>query len=269
MRTLGLLSPEHAVALAADDDDGAVWMEDESSADLVLVGGADVGAESSEEEPLASVISRTASSATARHRHMHLSLASSPRPRRPPSPASDSDDCLPQPARLSQPARLPAPARRLQHTVPAAANAPLPAPAVAPGPSPPDYSSLSLAALQRKAATYGFRPSKERSVLERQLADVWRALHPAGASETGGAEAEVGAAGSSSSSPAPKKTRGRKKKVAAADEDEVDGPAAQEDGESVGEKLRRLVIADEGLYLRILRYEVRFAPSARPFAASS
>ncbi|GAA5913032.1 hypothetical protein JCM8208_005674 [Rhodotorula glutinis] len=164
------------------------------------------------------------------------------------------DDCLPQPA------RLPAPAPRLHHSGPSASPTSVvpPAPASAAS-APPDYSSLSLAALQRKVAAYGFRPSKERGVLERQLVDVWRALHPAGASETGVAEAEakLGVAGSSSSSssPAPKKTRGRKKKVVAAQEDDADGTAAQADGESVGEKLRRLVVADEGLYLRILRYE--------------
>ncbi|KPV73792.1 uncharacterized protein RHOBADRAFT_54973 [Rhodotorula graminis WP1] len=164
--------------------------------------------------------------------------------------SDDDDDCLPRPA------RLPAPVRRLEHTASTAANAPsaASAPASDPAAAPPDYSSLSLAALQRKAAAYGFRPSKERTVLERQLAGVWRVLHPAGASATGGAE--VGASSSlSSSSPPPKKTRGRKKKVVAVEEDDMDGRAAQADDEPVGEKLRRLVVADEGLYLRVLRYE--------------
>ncbi|BGP50249.1 hypothetical protein JCM10450v2_006165 [Rhodotorula kratochvilovae] len=200
----------------------AGWDDDEDGGGFVLHGGAE--AESSEEEPLATVVKRTS---TPRRKRRSASPASSPRAKRVAPPPSSSDDSLPAPPV----------ARRRAAKPPASAPAPVSAPAA------PDYSALSLAALQREVAKYGFRPSKERAVLERQLCDVWRALHPDVAASAGDAVPAT-----------PKKTRGRKKKAAA--------PAAEEEseeedngGETAGEKIRRLIIADEKLYLRILRYE--------------
>ncbi|GAA6056730.1 hypothetical protein JCM3770_005869 [Rhodotorula araucariae] len=242
MRTLGLQGPSRGSPAAAAGADAVevFWSEDDDGdSGVVLRGGAEPGAESeaeaesSDEEPLASVVRRTS---TPRRKRKSASPVSASRAKRVAPPRPSSDDSLPRP---------PPPARRR-------APEPKPAPAAAGSTSdaaPPDYSALSLAALQREVAKYGFRPSKERSVLERQLGDVWRALHPT---------PSAAATDEAATPPATphKKTRGRKKKGSAAPADEgerasdVDG-----DGETVGEKLRRLIIADEALYLRILRYE--------------
>ncbi|GAA6007262.1 uncharacterized protein JCM10292_003961 [Rhodotorula paludigena] len=117
--------------------------------------------------------------------------------------------------------------------------------AEAPPAGAPDYAGMTVAALQREVAKYGFRASREKSVLVRQLYDVWRAMHPGGASTAAGAE----------TSPPKKRGRRRKKDGAAAAASADESAQAEEDKETVGEKLRRLIVADEALYIRTLRYE--------------
>lgn len=234
MRTLGLRSAERG-SLPVEQDDESLWRDFDSGDDLVLIGGAEVASVSSDEEPLSSVVRR---SSTGRARH-HQPASTPTR-----SLYLDTDSPLPTP---------PGPRRRTDQP---AASSTTHAPRASP-PAAPDYSSHSVAALQREVAKYGFRPSKERAVLERQLGDVWRALHCNGApSAEAGEEEEV-----VEPEEKKKKTRGRKKKGVPPGEDGEE-QQEEEDTETVGEKLRRLVLADEALYLRVLRYEVRHSCEA-------
>lgn len=91
----------------------------------------------------------------------------------------------------------------------------------------PDYTLWTLPKLQAEVGKYGFKISKTKKVIVGQLQDCWNALHP----------------------PAPVEAvlkKARKKKVVE-EEEEVD---------SIGEKLRKMILGEEELYLKILRYEV-------------
>ena len=102
----------------------------------------------------------------------------------------------------------------------------------------PDYNSYTLAKLQTEVARYGFRVSKERSVLVDQLTQVWIAMHPA---------------------PPPPATPAKKPRAKARSKKLV--PNSSDDNqdaeETVGERLRKLIAANDELYLKVLRYEVR------------
>ncbi|GJN92570.1 hypothetical protein Rhopal_005600-T1 [Rhodotorula paludigena] len=135
---------------------------------------------------------------------------------------------------------------RCDRSLPSAVVQPTDTPdAEAPPAGAPDYAGMTVAALQREVAKYGFRASREKSVLVRQLHDVWRAMHPDGAAAAGDADV----------SPPKKRGRRKKKDAAAAAASADEGAQVEEEKETVGEKLRRLIVADEALYIRILRYE--------------
>lgn len=87
---------------------------------------------------------------------------------------------------------------------------------------PPDYSSWTTPVLKKEVAKYGFRISKERSVLIDQLNAVWLAIN------------------------APKPIVQPKKKK----KEEV-VPV-----ENLGERVRSMIMKDQELYIRVLRYEV-------------
>lgn len=87
---------------------------------------------------------------------------------------------------------------------------------------PPDYTTWTTPVLKKEVAKYGFRISKERSVLIDQLNAVWLAIN------------------------APKPIVKPKKKK----EEEV-VPV-----ENLGERVRSMIMKDEDLYIRVLRYEV-------------
>lgn len=214
-----------------------------------MVGGAD-GSSSSEEEALVQVVERNKSSPKRRRRAR--------------SPPSSSDSDLPNTCAAP--------------TIAAVA----PAPAL---PDMPDYESLAVTTLQRKVRQYGFRASKEKDVLVAQLRQVWIAMHsnplPDGEEATASrGKAREGTESTDSPSPKGKKAtaskakakakaktttagRVRAKAKAKPTEDEAAGdlesaaPGADSvPGKTVGEKLRHLIVQNEGLYLRILRYEV-------------
>ncbi|KWU42956.1 hypothetical protein RHOSPDRAFT_35462 [Rhodotorula sp. JG-1b] len=220
--------------------------------------GRDENACSSEEEALARVVERNKSSPKKRRRAR--------------SPASSSESDLP-----TSPSRI----------VPSRVGDTVAVPAAAPAPTlpgMPEYESLAVTTLQRKVRQYGFRASKEKDVLVAQLRQVWIAMHPAPplpvpdggeAAETdaSGGKTKKGAASTDSPSPNKKTTaskakattagRGRAKvKAKSKDDDEnasdleIAAPEADSvPGSTVGEKLRHLIVHDEGLYCRILRYE--------------
>lgn len=226
MKTLGLHSPESPSARAkreAMDD----WNEDD-----LLVGGAseagsgggavvDGSSSSSEEEPLAAVVERT----------------SPKRRRRRSSVQSDSELYIVEPS-------------------PVAAGQASPASYDPPG--LPDYASLAVTTLQRKVRQYGFRASKEKDVLVAQLRQVWNAMHPVGHDSAGPAPA---AAKTQTAGRTKAASRRKKKADAGTDAEDVEEVAAADTvpGETVGEKLRALIAANDQLYLRILRYEVRWS----------
>ncbi|KAM0752880.1 hypothetical protein T439DRAFT_323489 [Meredithblackwellia eburnea MCA 4105] len=116
----------------------------------------------------------------------------------------------------------------------------------------PDWSTYAVPKLQAEVAKYGFRISKERSVLEDQLTKVWIAMHPPPVAlkeiETGGTS---------------KKPRSRKKKVGAGEEE-----MPEDVGETVAERLRKAIMEDsQNLYLKVLRYEPIFFDEVVAFAA--
>lgn len=110
-------------------------------------------------------------------------------------------------------------------------------PAVPPG--MPDYATLPIADLQKQVTRYGFRVSKERSVLVDQLTQVWIATHHQAAVKKKVAVKKA-------------PTRGRQKKAV------VQKEVSQEEAEieSLGERLRTMLVSEEEMYLKILRYEV-------------
>ncbi|GAA5948984.1 hypothetical protein JCM10213_003181 [Rhodosporidiobolus nylandii] len=214
------------------------------------------------------ITSKTKTSSTSRRRRA---------PSLPSSPVGDdaadnfhfpSDDSLPA---LARPAKKRAPAAK-----PAAKTAaPPPADDTAEDSDPagmPAYATRTLAQLQKEVQRYGFRPSKEKSVMVEQLRAVWMAMNPSASTSTSVVAARASPAKAKAKgkkrAPAaaasaveeedqlakePKaKPRARKKKAAAATSDAEPEP---EDTETAGEKLRKLILADVGLYCRILRYE--------------
>ncbi|SCV71679.1 BQ2448_3267 [Microbotryum intermedium] len=115
---------------------------------------------------------------------------------------------------------------------------------VNPPPGCPDYSSQSLEQLQRQVKGFGFRVSKEKSVLVDQLIKVWIAMHPP---EPPSKSPKV-----KKPKAAAKKSKSKKKdKEAEAEEEEVDE-------RSLSAKMRESVLANEAIYLKVLRYEPIF-----------
>jgi len=251
VKRLGLEEPRSEVGGLSD---GMEWMDEgedawEYGGAGVMIGGAREGegkgregeVESSEEESLVNLLARTPTKSKRKNKktsspEITVSKPSSTRRRiSPSSPAasSASDSSLPAPP--SKPAK--------KRGDP---------------PSMPTYSSLPLTTLQKEVQKYGFRPSKEKSVLVGQLKDVWRALNKdkVEAWETGEEvvkktrkkkvveEKEGGEA---------KKTKGRRKRGVVVEEEVEEEPG---ETRTVGERLRELIVNDEELYCRILRYEV-------------
>lgn len=134
-----------------------------------------------------------------------------------------------------KPAKRAPPRRRLPASSSSDSDAPPPPPS-----GLPDFASYTLPALQSEVSKYGFRVSKERSVLVDQLTACWIAMNPDKAVK-----------------PKPK-SKPRKKKGVVDDEVEV---------ETVGERLRKLILENEELYLKVLRYEVSSISFWRLFAA--
>lgn len=118
---------------------------------------------------------------------------------------------------------------RLLSSSPSSSDADIPPPP----PNMPDYASQTVAALQREVVKFGFKVSKEKSVLVAQLAAVWDVMHPI--------------------VPLVKSKATRKKKVV----------IVQEETESVQERLRGLILGDDRLYMKVLRYEVGRSRSMR------
>ena len=225
-----------------------------------MVGGREADdASSSEEEALAQVVERNKSSPKKRRR------ARTP-------PSSSNSDLPTSPTLGSRPAQSVAPV-------------PTPAP-----PGMPDYESLAITTLQRKVRQYGFRASKEKDVLVAQLRQVWIAMHPDSApllekgreADARSSGARKGTVSTDSPSSKGKKTAASKAKAKAttagrgrsqtktktkskgdgetASDVEIAAPEADSvPGSTVGEKLRHLIVQNDGLYRRILRYEVRSA----------
>ncbi|KAL8276257.1 hypothetical protein RQP46_011331 [Phenoliferia psychrophenolica] len=104
----------------------------------------------------------------------------------------------------------------------------------------PDYTLLSTSDLQSQVSRYGFRLSKERSVLVDQLTQVWIAMHPPPPPPTSPKKSHAPA----------KKSRGKKLVPKSSDED-------REPEETVGESLRKLILDNEELYLKVLRFGAR------------
>ncbi|GAA5919409.1 hypothetical protein JCM1841_005998 [Sporobolomyces salmonicolor] len=145
-----------------------------------------------------------------------------------------------------------------------------PSPASDPDPpGMPAYADLSLSALRKEVAKYGFRPSTEKGVMVEQMRMIWMAMNPQPESVEGrekGEREEGKARGRKKATVATKTatkastkkatktaTKGRKRKaVTSADEGE---DAEEGDQQTTGERLRALILADSALYLRILRYE--------------
>ncbi|GAA5899859.1 hypothetical protein JCM6882_005451 [Rhodosporidiobolus microsporus] len=307
----GLEEGETVGAWEAEEGEEAGWRDEVE--DWMMEGGASPGRssergdlerrgremdeeETSEEEPLASATKRARKTTTTTNAHppssptpaaarttkktTTKSITSRRRKAAPLSPAaSDADDfafhsgdSLPPPPRRPAAATKPKAATKSR---PAAASA---SPALAPPADldpagMPAYSTFALTKLQKEVAKYGFRPSKEKSVMVDQMRSVWRALNSdAVASAAAGpalvvddpptpvkqrrkrlTKAAATEAVGDDSAPKPK-GRGRKKKAVAASDEEGDG-AVEVDSRTPGEKLRELILADEELYCRILRYE--------------
>lgn len=236
------------------------WMDEGEEgwdvAGAVLIGGAGESGgtgggevESSEEEALANLIARTPTKSRGKKDIVTGTRKSGSTRRRisPSSPSASSDSDL-DPPPLST----------------------LTKPRSGDPPGMPAYSSLPLSTLHKEVQKYGYRPSKEKSVVVQQLKEVWKAINKdkVAAWERGELDDTAGSG---------KKTKGRKaKKKAAVEEDRVEVPKTKgrrkrraivadtedvdetEEGETrtVGERLRELIVNDEKLYLRILRYEV-------------
>lgn len=135
---------------------------------------------------------------------------------------------------------------------------PRPSTSAAPPPPPPgmpDYASWNLAVLQSQVSQYGYRISKERSVLVAQLTKVWCAINlPAGVAK-----------------PArkPRAKPAKKKKVLVSDAEDGDGEDEEGEQETVGERLRKLILADDELYMKVLRYEPIFFDEIVALAAAN
>ncbi|CDR49489.1 RHTO0S27e00760g2_1 [Rhodotorula toruloides] len=266
MRTLGLSSPSLAKkgrrrTSGTSEDELLVGVVSDVGSDVMLEGGAGDGGQtavvsSSEEEPLAKVVA-----ATPRRRKTPASPASSNKARaRRVAPPSSSDD---EAFESTTPTKRRRPSPSIAKTA-----APLPVKTAATA-DMPDYDKMTVAALQREVAKFGFRKAKEKAVLVRQMQEIWKATH-AGSGEGAASAVETDAASpkkskvigkgkkgvSTASPPAKTATKGRRKKQVDLDGDEAHDPdATDEGGISLAEKIRQLIMADEQLYLRILRYE--------------
>jgi len=252
VKRLGLGEPRSEFGALSD---GMEWMddgEDDAWGDGggVLVGGVGEGAEgrregeaeSSEEESLINLIARSPTKSTSKNRKTPSPRVSTSKPstssrRRispsSPSPSAFSDSSLPPPS--NKPTK----------------NQGDP-------PTMPTYSSLPLTTLQKEVQKYGFRPSKEKSVLVSQLKDVWRAINKDKVEAWDKGEETVKKtrkkkAVEEKDGGEVKKTKGRRKRGAIVEEEVEEEPG---ETRTVGERLRELIVNDEELYCRILRYEV-------------
>lgn len=111
----------------------------------------------------------------------------------------------------------------------------------------PDYATYSTDQLRTLVRSYGLKPSTSKPHLIRVLIDIWHSLHPvvlSSGSEGEGRGTEPIVIGDSS-------------------EDErvspLEGPLIdhQQSEEDLWPIFRRMVVEEEELWLRILRYEVR------------
>lgn len=239
MRTLGLrgLDALHQIRV---EEEGEVWVDEEEEEGgegmLVWEGGAmeqwreeeGVISSSSDEEPLVEVVARRLS--------IGGSLSASGKEK---AARGGGESPAVSPTKCKAKAKVTAARRVSPHSItsPSASedddddNHPPPRP-----PNMPDYSSLPIADLQKQVQKFGFRSSKERSVLVDQLEKVWLATHP---------QPKVVKV-----KPKGKKAARKKKEVAVEEQEE------DEVVESLGVKLRALVVGSEEMYLKVLRYEV-------------
>ncbi|GAA5890804.1 hypothetical protein JCM5296_003424 [Sporobolomyces johnsonii] len=205
-------------------------------------------------------------------------------PPAPPSPASEPDPSSSSDSDLLTPstsAAKPTAVRRRRvasPSSPSSSDSDLPAPSVplspAADPDPPDmpaYAALSLAALRKEVAKYGFRPSKEKSVMVEQMRIIWKAMNPLPEAVNplpeavnplpeaveGGEEAEQEEGKARGRKKAKTATKTATKKVTKGKKKEVDEEEEAEEGDqqTTGERLRALIVADQALYVRVLRYE--------------
>lgn len=136
-------------------------------------------------------------------------------------------------------------------------------------PGMPAYSSLPLSTLHKEVQKYGYRPSKEKSVVVQQLKDVWKAINKdkveawergevdeAGKKVRGKGKKKAVSEREDDGSKTTTATKGRRKRRTIVDESETE--EVEGETRTVGERLRELIVNDEQLYLRILRYEVSF-----------
>uniref|UniRef100_A0A0K3CFA9 Structure-specific endonuclease subunit SLX4 n=1 Tax=Rhodotorula toruloides TaxID=5286 RepID=A0A0K3CFA9_RHOTO len=261
---LGRVVRRKRKSVTSEDELFAGGVSDVGS-DVMLFGGVGDGGpaaevSSSEEEPLAKVVAATPK--TARRHELPTSAAPSdkPRARRVAPPSSSSDEEALEP---TTPTKRHRPSPSATETA-----APLPVKTAAAA-DMPDYDKMTVATLQREVAKYGFRKAKEKAVLVRQMQEIWKATHadavggavPAGETDAASPKKlKVNGQGkkvvSTASSPAKTATKGRRRKKVDIDGDEVLDPnATDEEGVPLAEKVRQLIMADEQLYLRILRYE--------------
>lgn len=294
MRTLGLGGREGGEGEGREEEE--IWIDEEADEGVLVWEGGDGGAFeemerwrddegviSSEEEPLAEVSRRLSASVKRTPRAGGGAAPSSTNttpdisPIKP--PRATKTKTKPKPATL---AALPPPRRRASsHSVTSPSSSSSvddDTPALPPG--MPDYSSLPIADLQKQVTRYGFRISKERSVLVDQLTQVWVATHP----QTAGKKKVAGEKKKATAT-----AKGRKKKAVVEQEEGEE----EAEIESLGERLRTLLVGEEEMYLKILRYEVssvfsngrqaqadpvpvdspssstRLSPSRRPTASSA
>ncbi|GAA5959734.1 hypothetical protein JCM3765_000083 [Sporobolomyces pararoseus] len=262
-RDLGSGEPRRQGRAEVEGEIEMEWIDEgEDGLDLggvMLVGGAEEmrrggerEVESSEEESLAQVVARTPVKSKSRKKKIkspspRIVTAKTKTTRRRISPSSPSaSDSEPPPPSSSAVAK-----KRTGDP-----------------PGMPAYSSLPLSTLHKEVQKYGYRPSKEKSVVVQQLKDVWKAINKdkVEAWERG----ELDEAGKKVRAKGKKKvvsekqkddessekattTKGRRKRRTIVDESETE--EAEGETRTVGERLRELIVNEEQLYLRILRYE--------------
>ncbi|GAA6062339.1 hypothetical protein JCM10212_006589 [Sporobolomyces blumeae] len=258
--------------LASADEVHGRW---ESDAEVMFIGGAEernatrveIGSDSSsEEEALAELVARTPTKVKTARRNAARDDAVGRR--RISSLEDASDDSDARPVAPSPPVIQEEEKQRKKR----------------PGdpPSMPAYSALPLSTLQKEVGKYGFRPSSEKSVLVAQMKSVWKAMNKdkVEAWERGEVDEQevakkkklvarrrkVAAGAARSVTGGGGNTRGRRKKVrtsagrvgSSEDEDDESGEdyvSDPDETQTVGERLRELIVADPDLYIRILRYE--------------